>query len=214
VSGQLLNVPGASNAGGVQLIQWPDDNGANSQWRVNTGYTITARSDGLSVATSGATVVQSSTAGQWTLVPEPDPNTPYKLVNGNSGGRMDVSGDSTADSAGVLQWQDNGRTDQRWYVRAAGNGFDTITNVNSGKLLNIPGPTTTNGTQLIQYHDDGGTNSRWQVVDAGPNQVRFVSEYDGQVADDFNNSLSNGAAIIEWPSDSGTNQDWSLVPLS
>lgn len=214
-SGQLLNVPGASTTSGTQLIQWPDDNGTNSQWQINAGYTVKARSDGLNVATgSGNSVVQSTTAQQWTLVPEPDPNTPYELVNGNSGGRIDVNNDSTGDSATILQWQDNGRTDQQWFLRAAGNGSDTITNANSGKLLNIPGPTTNNGTQLIQYHDDGNSNSRWQVVDAGPNQVRFVSAYDGQAVDDFNNSLSDGAAIIQWPTNGGANQDWTLVPVS
>lgn len=213
-SGQLLNVPCASTSSGVQLIQWPDDNGTNSQWQINSGYTITGRSDGLTVATAGTTVLQSTTAQQWTLVPEPDPNTPYKLVNGNSGGRIDVNNDSTSDGASILQWQDNGRTDQQWFLRAAGNGFDTITNVNSGKLLNIPGPTTNNGTQLIQYYDDGNSNSRWEIVDAGPNVVRFVSAYDGQVVDDFNNSLSDGAAIIQWPADGGANQQWLLVPAS
>ncbi|HEY0806173.1 MAG TPA: alpha-galactosidase [Pseudonocardiaceae bacterium] len=213
-SGQLLNIPGGSTASGVQLIQWPDDNGTNAQWRITGGYTISGRSDGLGVAVSGDSVVQSTVPQQWTLVPEPDPNTAYKLVNGNSGGRIDVSNDSTADGATVLQWQDNGRADQQWFVRAAGGGFDTITNVNSGKLLNIPGPTTTNGTQLIQFHDDGGTNSRWQVADAGPNQVRFVSAYDGQVVDDFNYSLSDGAAIIQWTNNGGSNQDWTLVPAN
>ncbi len=213
-SGQLLNIPGGSTTNGVQLIQWPDDNGTNAQWRISAGYTISGRSDGLDIAVAGSAVVQSNAAQQWALVPEPDANTPYRIVNGNSGGRMDVNNDSMADSATVLQWQDNGRADQQWFVRAASGGFDTVTNANSGKLLNIPGPTTNNGTQLIQFHDDGNTNSRWQVVDAGPNRVRFVSEYDGQVVDDFNGSLSDGAAIIQWPGNGGSNQDWTLVPVS
>lgn len=221
-SGKQLNIPGATSTSGTQLIQYHDDDGTNAQWRItatgNGSYTLAARSDGENVDVSGSAVVQAtaSTAAsqQWTLVPEPNPNAPYKLVNGNSGGRMDVNNDSTADSATVLQWQDNGQNDQRWYVRSAGNGYDTITNVNSGKLLNIPGPTTTNGTQLIQYHDDGNTNSRWQLVSGGPNKVRIVSEYDGQLVDDYNNSLSNGAAVIQWPSNGGANQDWTLVPTS
>lgn len=221
-SGDLLNIPGATSTSGTQLIQWNDDNGTNSQWHVtpnsNGSYTISARSDGEDVDVSSPAVVQATPSGaasqQWTLVPEPDPNTPYKLVNGNSGGRMDVNDDSTADNASVLQWQDNGQTDQQWYVRSAGGGYYTIANVNSGKLLNIPGPTTTSGTQLIQYQDDGNTNSRWQVVDAGPNQVRLVSEYDGQVVDASGNSLSDGGAIIQWPGNGGANQSWTLVPPS
>ena len=221
-SGSLANIPGATTASGTQLIQYHDDNGTNAQWRLVPGgsgsYTISARSDGENMDVSSSAVVQSTPSGtagqQWKLVPEPDPNTPYELVNGNSGGRMDVNNDSTADSATVLQWHDNGQTDQQWYLRSAGGGYDTITNVNSGKLLNIPGPTTTTGTQLIQYHDDGNSNSRWQVVDAGPNQVRLVSAYDGQVVDDYDNSLSDGAAVIQWTSNGGANQNWTLVPPS
>jgi alpha-galactosidase len=221
-SGKILNVPGATTTTGTQLVQYQDDNGTNSRWRINptgTGsYTISAESDGENVDTAGSSVVQatpsSATTQQWRLVPEPDPTTPYKLVNGNSGGRMDVSEDSTADAASVVQWQDNGQTDQQWYLRAAGGGYSTITNVNSGLLLNIPGPTTSSGTQLIQYHDDGNTNSRWQIVDAGPNQVRFVSQYDGQLVDSSNNSLSNGGSIIQWPANGGANQNWTLVPAA
>jgi hypothetical protein len=217
-SGQLLNIPNGSTTVGTQLIQWPDDNGANAQWRVSGGYTLTGRSNGLSVDVSGTKVVQQATSGstsqQWKLVPEPAANTPYKLVNGVSGGRMDVTNDSTADGATVLQWQDNGSTDQQWFLRAAGGGFDTITNVKSGKLLNIPGPTTAAATQLIQYHDDGNTNSRWQIADAGPNQVRIVSQYDGQVADNTGGSLSDGAAVIQFPTNGGPNQNWILVPAS
>jgi alpha-galactosidase len=227
-SGQLLNIPGPTTATGTQLIQYPDDEHTNSQWKLTStgagGYTVTARSDGENVdvaggsSAAGAAVVQSNagsaTSQQWQLVPEPDPNTPYRLVNGNSGGRIDVNNDSTSSGAGIVQWQDNGRTDQQWYIRAATGGYDTITNVNSGQLLNIPGPTTTTGTQLIQYPDDGNTNSRWQLADAGPNQLTLVSEYDGQLVDNDNNSLSDGASIIQWPADGGANQTWSLYPAS
>jgi alpha-galactosidase len=224
-SGKLLNIPGPTTVSGTQLIQFRDDNGTNAQWRLNpsgTGYTISARSDGQNVdvaggsTSAGAAVVQSTGSSaasqQWRLVPEPDPNTPYRLVNGNSGGRLDVDSDSTVDNAKVLQWQDNGRTDQQWLVRPAAGGYDTITNVNSGKLLNIPGPTTVSATQLVQFTDDGKTNSRWQLVDAGPNLVRLVSQYDGQAVDVDNNSLSNGGAVIQFPGNGGANQQWSLVP--
>jgi hypothetical protein len=84
----------------------------------------------------------------------------YGIVNANSGKYLDVSGDSTADGAPIVQWQDNGRADQQWQLVPNGDGAYAIVNRNSGKLLNIPGPTTAAGTQLIQYHDDGNSNSR------------------------------------------------------
>jgi hypothetical protein len=222
-SGKLLNIPNGSTTSGTQLIQYHDDGGANSRWQVaaaggSGGYTLTSRADGQDVAGSGGAVVEQtasgSTAQQWKLVPVPVPGTAYKLVNGASGGRMDVDGDSTADSADVLQWHDNGQADQLWTFTPQSGGSYTITDVNSGKLLNIPGPTTTQGTQLIQYHDDGNTNSRWTLQDAGPGRIQIRSVYDGQVVDLDNSSLSDGGQVIQWAANSGANQSWILVPAS
>ncbi|MEZ0088999.1 RICIN domain-containing protein [Streptacidiphilus sp. EB129] len=219
-SGKLVDVPGGSTTQGTALIQYHDDNSAGSQWAVTpTGsgsYTLTARSDGQNADLSGDTVVQqaagSGASQQWKLVPVPTPGAQYKLVNGASGGRMDVGQDSTSDGAGILEWQDNGQSDQLWTFNAQGGGVYTIANVNSGKLLNIPGPTTWQGTQLIQYHDDGNSNSRWTLVDAGPNQVQLKSVYDGQLIDLDNSSLYDGGTVLQWPADGGANQLWSLVP--
>jgi len=228
-SGLLANLPGATTTPGTQLIQYPDDNSANSQWKLTpTGsgsYTVSPRSDSQNMdlagggTAAGTAVVQNtassgSTSQQWKLVPIPVPGASYKLVNGASGGRMDVNEDSTSDDAGILEWQDNEAADQLWTFTPQGNGVYTITNVNSGKLLNIPGPTTTQGTQLIQYHDDGNSNSRWTLVDAGPNLVQFKSVYDGDLVDLDNSSLYDGGVVLQWPSDGGANQTWSLLPPS
>ncbi|GAB2714469.1 alpha-galactosidase [Kitasatospora kifunensis] len=224
-SGELLTIPGNSTAAGTQLVQYHQQGGADTKWQLTpTGagsYTLTARSDGqlLDVGSgSGAAVVQqpaSGAAGQdWQLVPVPVAGAQYKLVNGASGGRMDVNDDSTADAAGILQWSDNGSSDQLWTFDPQGGGVYTVVNANSGKLLNIPGPTTIEGTQLIQYHDDGNSNSRWTLVDAGPNRIQLKSVYDGQLIDLDNSSLSNGGTVLQWPADGGANQTWSLVPPS
>ncbi|MFE0465463.1 RICIN domain-containing protein [Kitasatospora sp. NPDC058965] len=221
-SGRLANDPGGSTTSGTQLIQWADDHAANSHWTLTpTGsgsYTITSRSSGQNIDVSGTTVVQAtastSTGQQWKLVPVPAAGARYKLVNGASGGRMDVQSDATTDGAAIVQWQDNGATDQLWTFAAQGGGAYTVANANSGKLLNIPGPTTAQGTQLIQYHDDGKSNSRWTLVDAGPNLVQLKSVYDGQLIDLTNSSTNNAAAVLQWPTDGGANQTWSLVSPS
>ncbi len=221
-SSALATVPGANTTSGSQLVQNHDDAKADSQWTLaptgNGAYTIVARSDGQLIDTSGSAVVQAAASGgagqQWRLVPVPVPGARYKLVNGNSGGRMDVNGDSTADAATILQWQDNQQADQLWTFAAQSGGAYTIANVNSGKLLNIPGPTTGQGTQLIQFHDDGNSNSRWQLVDAGPNQLQLRSVYDGQLIDVSNGSLANGGSVIQWNANGGSNQLWSVVSTS
>jgi hypothetical protein len=220
-TGELVNIPGSSSTPGTALIQYHRDGNANSRWQFTPGsgnYTVTAKSDGLALDVSGGSAVQNTANGaasqHWQLVPVIDTTTAYQLVNGNSGGRVDVNNDSTADSATIVQWSDNGQDDQLWTFGDGGGGNRTVVNKHSGKLVNIPGPTTAQGTQLVQYHDDGNSNSRWRVTDAGPNLVHLVSAYDGQYVDDYNNSLSTGAAIIQYAGNGGANQSWLLVPAA
>ncbi|MEV6611513.1 alpha-galactosidase [Kutzneria sp. NPDC051319] len=214
-TGRLLTVPNSTP--GATLVQ-SHDTGSAAQWRVATGGAITSASNGLVAGAGVSSVVQTVGTGsadqQWHLTPVVDAGTRYKLVNLNSGGRVDVDNDSTADGANVLQWEDNERSDQLWTLNAVGNGLYTIVNANSGKLLNVPGASTTQGTQLIQYHDDGNANSRWRLVDAGPNRLGIVSASSGLNLDAYNNSLSDGAAIIQWSANPGANQKWTLVPVS
>ncbi len=219
-SGKLVNIPGPTTVAGTQLIQYHDDFHTNAQWTLNptgTGaYTVTSRYDGQNIDVSGGSVVQqtasTSTSQQWKLVPVPVAGTRYKLVNVNSGGRLDINGASTADSAGTLQWQDNGRTDQQWTFTAQADGSYTATNTNSGKLLTVPGGTTTPGTQLVQFHDDGAADSRWTLADAGPNQIQLRNAATGQLVDVANSSTSDGAVVLQWPANGGDNQHWKLVP--
>jgi alpha-galactosidase len=215
-TGRLLTVPNSTP--GATLVQ-SHDTGSAAQWRVSSpGGAITSAQNGLVVGAGASSVVQAVGAGSadqlWRLTPVVDAGTRYKLVNLNSGGRMDVDNDSTADGAKVLQWEDNERSDQLWTFSPAGNGLYTITNVNSGKLLNVPGGSTTQGTQLIQYHDDGNLNSRWRLADAGPNRLTIVSASSALQLDAYNNSLSDAAPIIQWSPNNAPNQKWTLVPAS
>ncbi|PYC80250.1 hypothetical protein C7C46_13260 [Streptomyces tateyamensis] len=221
-SGRLANLPASSTTSGTQLIQYHDDHAANSHWTLTptgTGaYTLTSRSSGQNIDVAGSAVVQAPASGaagqQWKLVPAPVAGTRYKLVNGASGGRVDVQNDATTDAAPIVQWQDNGGSDQLWSFAAQAGGAYTVVNANSGKLLNIPGPTTSQATQLVQFHDDGNSNSRWTLVDAGPNLVQLKSVYDGQLVDLANGSTTNGAAVLQFPANAGPNQSWSLVSPS
>lgn len=135
------------------------------------------------------------------------------LVNRNSGKYLDVNGDSTADSATILQYASNSQADQQWSFQDAGSGYVKIVNRNSGKLINIPGPTTTQGTQLIQYHDDGNSNSQWALSSLSSGFYAIVSRYDSQDVDVQGASTANGAPVIQWASNGGTNQQWMFVAV-
>ncbi|WP_336788654.1 RICIN domain-containing protein [Paenibacillus sp. MMO-177] len=137
----------------------------------------------------------------------------YKLVNKNSGLVMDVNGASTANSASVIQYTDNGGNNQRWKLVSAGNGYYKIQNVNSGLLLDVNQSSTTGGTALIQYQDNGGYNQQWLPVDAG-GSVILVNRNSGMTVDVNQASTASGASVIQWADNNGTNQQWTLVKVN
>jgi O-Glycosyl hydrolase len=137
----------------------------------------------------------------------------YKLVNKNSGLVMDVNGASTANSASVIQYTDNGGNNQRWKLVSAGNGYYKIQNVNSGLLLDVNQSSTTGGTALIQYQDNGGYNQQWLPVDAG-GSLTLVNRNSGMTADVNQASTASGASVIQWADNNGTNQQWILVKVN
>lgn len=137
----------------------------------------------------------------------------YKLVNKNSGLVMDVNNASTANSASILQYTDNGGNNQRWQLVSAGNGYYKIKNVNSGLLLDVNQSSTTGEAALIQYQDNGGYNQQWLPVDAGGSLI-LVNRNSGLTADVNSASTANGAAVIQWADNGGNNQQWTLVKVN
>lgn len=137
----------------------------------------------------------------------------YRLVNGNSGNYLDVSGASTADGAGIVQKTAGNGTDQQWQLVPDGSGAYLIVNRNSGKLLNIPGPSPTPGTQLIQYHDDGNANSRWRLTPTGSGSYTIASQLDAQNVDVSAASTADGAAVVQSAPAGTASQQWRLVPV-
>lgn len=135
------------------------------------------------------------------------------LVNRNSGKYLDVSNDSTANSATILQYTSNGQADQQWSFQDAGSGYVKIVNRHSGKLLNIPGPTTTQGTQLVQFSDDGNSNSQWSLSSLSSGFYAIASRYDSQDVDVQGGSTADSAPVIQWASNGGTNQQWMFVAV-
>ncbi|WP_283655948.1 glycoside hydrolase [Paenibacillus sp. RC334] len=66
-----------------------------------------------------------------------DSNAIYKLINRKSGLALDVNGASTTGGASIVQWNDNGGTNQQWKLEATGKGFYKLRNVGSGLLLDV-----------------------------------------------------------------------------
>lgn len=75
-----------------------------------------------------------------------------------------VSGGSQSDSASVIQYHDNGGSNQRWALTwVSGTGFK-LRNVNSGKNLDVYSGSYSDGAAVIRYYDTGGSNQHWSLA--------------------------------------------------
>ena len=87
----------------------------------------------------------------------------YYIQNVGDGKVMDVNSKSTADSASIDIYQNNGGTNQQ-FQRISTNGAYMIENKNSGKAFDISGAVTTNGGILIQYAASGSNNQLFTLT--------------------------------------------------
>src|SRR5205814_5661898 len=79
----------------------------------------------------------------------------------------DVYGRSTADGASVVQWTDNGGTNQQFSLADSAGGYVRLVNRNSGKAVEVAGLSTADGAAVQQYSDWNGNNQQWQLVLVG-----------------------------------------------
>ncbi|MER6122181.1 RICIN domain-containing protein [Streptomyces sp. NPDC001795] len=177
---------------------------------------------GMTSVTTTATVAPSSlgtharkvslTAGQRTDITISLLSGFFRLENRRSGKVLDVTGGSTADGAGLIQWGWSGSQNQQWQLQPDADGSFRLVARHSGKVVDSPGGSG-QGAQLIQWPDGNSDNQHWKVVDAGGGYVRLVNVRNGWCADVQGGSADNGAKVIQWPVGDGTNQQWRLVAL-
>ena len=139
----------------------------------------------------------------------------YEIVNKNSGKVLDVQGASTANGAGIQQWDYVGGNNQKWQLVGVNTQYYEIVSVNSGKVLDVRSASTANGALIQQWDYLGAANQHWQLVpvDSSGN-YEVVNKNSGRALDAQGVSVSNGALIQQWNYLGGNNQEWQLVPLS
>ena len=93
-----------------------------------------------------------------------DPSGWWLLQNLNSGLFMGVSNMSTADSADVVQFENNGTADHLWRLLPGGGPWFRIQNRNSGLVLGVAGMSTADPAQVVQYADTGTADHLWRIL--------------------------------------------------
>jgi hypothetical protein len=135
----------------------------------------------------------------------------FQLRNENSGKLMGVAGASTANSANIQQYDDNGTHDHLWqFVRAPG-GWYKIRNLNSGLLLGVQGASTANSAVLQQYQDNGTSDHLWRVVSRGGGLFFLKNKNSGLLAGVDGMSTANSANVVQFEDNGTRDHLWSIL---
>ena len=134
----------------------------------------------------------------------------YRFLNINSGDALDVNGASKTSGAGIIQWPQNGGTNQQWVVTASGSNYK-IANRNSGDVLDVSGASTASGGAVIQYPWSGANNQLWTLTSLSTGIYKVLNLNSGMALDVTGASITSGASIIQYPWSGATNQQWQIV---
>ncbi|MFF2078226.1 RICIN domain-containing protein [Kitasatospora sp. NPDC058162] len=173
-------------------------------------YVRVAKTDGayffitdFSVQQAGGAVA-TATGG-----PTINPSTYYTIRNVNSGQVADVSGGSTADGAGVIQWPSSGNANQQWNIVPVSGQLFKIVNRNSGKALETPWSSHWKSTAADQSTYNGGNNQLWYFEPT--NGGHLLRNYESrQVLEVSSGSTTSGAAIDQFMPLNQSNQAWTV----
>jgi hypothetical protein len=136
----------------------------------------------------------------------------FRIQNRNSGKVLGVDQMSTANSANVVQYDDNGTADHLWQLVDGGTGFVKVRNLSSGKLLGVDQMSTADSARVVQYDDNGTADHLWALVDPGNGYLRLKNKNSGKVLAVAGPSTANSAQVTQFADNGTADHDWRLIP--
>jgi hypothetical protein len=196
-----------------RVAEWQDDgqhvvaplqaSPARSTAAVETVTLIPMGAARLRVSTFPTT---SATGHPWT------PTGGYlKIRNSNSGKVLGVDLMSTANSAHVVQFSDNGTADHLWQFIPNGDGWYRVRNSNSGKVLGVDLMSTANSAHVVQFDDNGTADHLWQPVDNGNGWFRLRNRNSGKVLGVDLMSTADSAQVVQFDDNGTADHLWQLA---
>ena len=137
----------------------------------------------------------------------------YKLINRRSGKALDVFAANLQDGGNLVQWADNGGSNQRWHVTDVGGGYRTLFNQNSGRVLSVWQANTADGANAVQWVENSGGDQQWQLVPAG-SYYKIMARHSGKLLSVLGGSTADGAQVVQWADTGSLDQQWQLVQVS
>ncbi|OPH50415.1 hypothetical protein BC351_07065 [Paenibacillus ferrarius] len=231
ISGQMLDIAGASSDEQASLIQMPSSGATNQQWQVvslGNGYNkiVNSKSNkaiavlGASTSDGALLVQQTYTADadlndEWQLVDQA--NGYYKLVNRGSGKALTVPSASSASGTQLVQSSLTNADNQLVKVNPVSDPFDqktfNLTVQNSQLRMDVDGGSSADGTKIIQWSAGTGPNQQWLFMKTDPGYYKIVSRISSKVLAVQNASVADGAGIVQvgYTKDATYNDEWSIL---
>ena len=122
----------------------------------------------------------------------------YVLIVGTESGKqvIDIASGSRSDGSNAQIYQNNSTLAQRFYLKADGKGYYTITSLNSGKVLDVAGGNLVAGTNVQQWTAANGSRSQlWSLKANGDGSYSLISVANGLALDVSGGNLTNGANL-------------------
>ncbi|GAA1641186.1 beta-L-arabinofuranosidase domain-containing protein [Catellatospora bangladeshensis] len=172
------------------------------------------------VTTTALRVVVQLRAGfsggvlQWKVTATPAivrPGVWYRVQNAHSGKVLGVSGMSTADSANVVQFADNGTADHNWRFDHVGNNWYMIVNQHSGKVLAVNNMSRANNGLIQQFAGVGSADHYWQLVGDGGGWLRIRNLNSGLVLGVSGMSTADSAQVVQYEDNGTADHRWRLL---
>ncbi|MDE6835016.1 MAG: RICIN domain-containing protein [Ruminococcus sp.] len=148
----------------------------------------TAVASNLSVMTAGA--ASNYISDGW-----------YYIKNINSQKYIDVAGAKGVNGANVIQYQGNGGSNQKWYVKNLGNNVITLqSGVGNNLMLDIVNGANEDGANVQLWEANGATAQQFKVVKSSDNVFCLLTENSGEskAVDVYGWSADNNGNINQW----------------
>jgi arabinan endo-1,5-alpha-L-arabinosidase len=138
-------------------------------------------------------------------------NVQFKIRNANSGLVLAIPGGSQTAGANVIQWTDNGATDQRWHFIPMGSGRYNIENMATHQVLGVANGSKVNGARIPQWSDNGTADHLWTLTQTATGNYLIRNVNSGLYLEVYQGSLSTSGIIDQWAATGCLCQEWQLL---
>jgi len=135
----------------------------------------------------------------------------FKIKNANSGLVLSIPGANQAAGTSVIQWTDNGTTDQMWHFIPMGNGQYNIENMATHQVMGVASGSKSNGAQVVQWADNGTADHLWTMTQAADGNYLIKNVNSGLYLEVYQANKSTSATIDQWGATGCLCQEWQLV---